>query len=154
METEDKYFLWGEIPGSDTSSINLTPSEKEALLKISRPLTDQIDGPKFHSPLTTMKEMKMEPQTDPLVTNTIQLLEYKRVCPDTLLDQLLDLRTVCLVFRKLLLTVQTLSLRRLGCFIHALIDPGLPLSLDKSNCFCFALVSLTSVTDLVCFMQL
>ena len=79
MSVQDKYYLWGEIPQSDQSSINLTPQEKEGLMTISRPLTTQIDGPKFHSPLTNQKEMKMEQQCDPLVINTIQLLEYKRV---------------------------------------------------------------------------
>ena len=69
--------LWGEIPGTSETSINLSPLEKEGLLKLSRPLP--VDGPKFHSPITKVKEMKMEPSCDPLVMNTIQLLEYRRV---------------------------------------------------------------------------
>lgn len=69
--------LWGEIPGTSETCINLTPEEKQSLLKLSRPLP--IDGPKFHSPITKQKEMKMEPHTDPLVINTIQLLEYKNI---------------------------------------------------------------------------
>ena len=80
--TEDS-ILWGEIPGTPETSIDLSPAEKEGLLKLSRPLP--VDGPKFHAPITKVKEMKIEPSCDPLVINTIQLLEYKRV-----LEKLLD----------------------------------------------------------------
>ena len=76
-------LLWGEIPGTPETSIDLSPAEKEGLLKLSRPLP--VDGPKFHAPITKVREMKVEPSSDPLVINTIQLLEYKRV-----LEKLLD----------------------------------------------------------------
>ena len=69
--------LWGEIPGTPETSIQLSPAERESLLKLSRPLP--VDGPKFHAPITKVKEMKVEPSRDPLVMNTIQLMEYKRV---------------------------------------------------------------------------
>ena len=79
----DDSILWGEIPGTAETSIDLSPAEKEGLLKLSRPLP--VDGPKFHAPITKVKEMKIEPSCDPLVINTIQLLEYRRV-----LEKLLD----------------------------------------------------------------
>ena len=79
----DDSILWGEIPGTAETSIDLSPVEKEGLLKLSRPLP--VDGPKFHAPITKVKEMKIEPSCDPLVINTIQLLEYRRV-----LEKLLD----------------------------------------------------------------
>lgn len=75
--------LWGEIPGTAETSIDLSPAEKEGLLKLSRPLP--VDGPKFHAPITKDQELKVEPTCDPLVINTIQLLEYRRV-----LEKLLD----------------------------------------------------------------
>jgi len=79
----EECSLWGEIPGTTETCIGLSQSDKDSLQKLLKPLP--IDGPKFHAPITKNKEMKMEQSCDPLVINTIQLLEYKRV-----LERLLD----------------------------------------------------------------
>ncbi len=46
-EKVDKNFLWGEIPGKPPT-ITLTAAEKEALLRIPRPI--QLRGPKLYQP--------------------------------------------------------------------------------------------------------
>jgi len=79
----DKTYLWGELPTPSENLLNLTPGEREVLCKISRPLP--VEGPKFHAPTTQPTRIKTEQHTDPLVINTIQLLQYKRT-----LEKLLD----------------------------------------------------------------
>ena len=79
----NKSLLWGELPNPAENLLNLTASEREGLCKISRPLP--VEGPKFHAPTTRSTHIKTEPHCDPLVMNTIQLLQYKRV-----LEKLLD----------------------------------------------------------------
>jgi len=82
-QTLDKTHLWGELPTPADNLLDLTPSEREGLCKISRPLP--VEGPKFHAPTTRPTQIKTEPHSDPIVTNTIQLLQYKRA-----LEKLLD----------------------------------------------------------------
>ena len=75
--------LWGELDSARENVLDLSPMERESLMKLCRPLT--VEGPKFHSPLTRQNQLKREPTSDPIVDNTIELLEYKRV-----LQRLLD----------------------------------------------------------------
>jgi len=82
-DTQNKSYLWGEMPPQTENVLKLTPSEREGLSKISRPLP--VEGPKFHAPTARPTHIKTEPHSDPLVVNTIQLLQYKRA-----LTQLLD----------------------------------------------------------------
>jgi len=82
-QTQDRSYLWGELPSPPDNLLNLTPGEREGLCKISRP--QPVDGPKFHAPTTQPTRIKTEQHTDPLVINTIQLMQYKRV-----LEKLLD----------------------------------------------------------------
>jgi len=73
-----KSYLWGELPTPSENLLNLTQADREGLCKISRPLF-LVEGPKFHTPTQRSTHIKTEPHTDPLVFNTIQLLQYKRV---------------------------------------------------------------------------
>jgi len=82
-DSENKSYRWGEMSPQIDNILKLTPSEREGLCKISRPLS--VEGPKFHAPTAYPTQIKTEPHSDPLVVNTIQLLQYKRV-----LAQLLD----------------------------------------------------------------
>ena len=79
----DTRALWGELDSARENVLDLSPSERESLMKLCRPLT--VEGPKFHSPITRQNQMKREPSCDPIVEHTIELLEYRRV-----LQRLLD----------------------------------------------------------------
>ena len=79
----DTRSLWGELDSPSENVLDLSPMERESLMKLCRPLT--VEGPKFHSPITRQNQMKREPTSDPIVDHTIELLEYKRV-----LQRLLD----------------------------------------------------------------
>jgi len=83
LQTLDKSYLWGELPNPADNLLNLTQGEREGLCKISRPLP--VEGPKFHAPTTQPTRIKTEQHMDPLVINTIQLLQYKRA-----LEKLID----------------------------------------------------------------
>ena len=77
-EKPDTQLQWGELSSAKENVLDLSAQERESLVKLCRPLT--VEGPKFHSPLTVRQhEMKRDSTTDPLIDNTIQLLEYKRV---------------------------------------------------------------------------
>jgi len=78
-----KTQLWGETKNQFEISPDISHAEREALCKIPRPLP--VEGPKFYTPVNRCPNVKTEPHTDPLVTNTIQLLHYKRT-----LEKLLD----------------------------------------------------------------
>ena len=82
-EPPDTQSLWGELDSARENVLDLSPMERESLMKLCRPLT--VEGPKFHSPITRQNQMKREPTSDPIVDHTIELLEYKRV-----LQRLLD----------------------------------------------------------------
>ena len=73
----DTRSLWGELDLARENVLDLSPVERESLMKLCRPLT--VEGPKFHSPLTRQNQVKREPTSDPIVENTIELLEYRRV---------------------------------------------------------------------------
>jgi len=75
-DIDKKSFLWGEISGPSENILDLSLSEREMLDKISRPLP--VEGPKFFAPTIQPTQIKTEQHEDPLVTNTIQLLQYKR----------------------------------------------------------------------------
>ena len=69
--------LWGEMSPARENVLDLSPQERESLMKLCRPLA--VEGPKFHSPLTVRQsEVKLDPASDPVIDHTIQLLEYKR----------------------------------------------------------------------------
>ena len=71
--------LWGEIPpAASDNPLGLSPAEREAMAHISRPLP--LEGPKIYQPAPSgVPSVKREPHgPDPLVTNTVELLVYKR----------------------------------------------------------------------------
>jgi len=77
-------FHWGELPQPYENKLNLSPSEREALCNIPRALN--LEGPKIHQPTEQATSIKCEPpESDQIVTNTIQLLIYKQQ-----LERLLD----------------------------------------------------------------
>ena len=73
----DTRTLWGELDSATENVLDLSPLERESLMKLCRPLT--VEGPKFHSPITRQNQLKRDSTSDPIVDNTIELLEYKRV---------------------------------------------------------------------------
>jgi len=82
MSAEDP--LWGEPLPPTENVLGLSAAERESLCKLPRPLA--VEGPKFHSPLAAADRLKVEaPRPDPLVINTVELLQHRRT-----LDRLLD----------------------------------------------------------------
>jgi len=77
-------WLWGEIPPPRENKLRLSSAEREALCSIPRALN--LEGPKIHQPTERTLVKREPPPSDPLVTNTIQLLAYKQQ-----LDRLMDI---------------------------------------------------------------
>ena len=68
--------LWGELEDSDSEKVNLSPADRELLLRIPKPLS--LEGPRIHQPKIT--DLKCHTYSSNLqesyVTHGVQLLAY------------------------------------------------------------------------------
>ena len=75
--------LWGELEDPDHSKLNLSPSDRDQLTRIPRPLS--LEGPRIHQPKVELLSVSIKPEpgtssdkkpNESYVTHGVQLLTY------------------------------------------------------------------------------